>query len=154
MEREGSEKENSPSDEIGEDEAQQPQQQPLQTQLPIHSQLRDIKEEVGEEEKAFSRMSLDEKKSPSHSLLSPGEKKKLLSPAAKSGISMISPSDPKSPFSKPSPFPSHLRGRIRHSIDVRALPSYLGKKRMSTFGQFLTGNTNLLSNALDCLIEM
>lgn len=33
-----------------------------------------------------------------------------------------------------------LRSRkARHSIDVRALPSYLAKKRQSTFGQFLSG---------------
>lgn len=29
--------------------------------------------------------------------------------------------------------------KARHSIDVRALPSYLAKKRQSTFGQFLSG---------------
>jgi hypothetical protein len=27
----------------------------------------------------------------------------------------------------------------RHSIDVKTLPSYLARKRHSTFGQFLTG---------------
>lgn len=33
-----------------------------------------------------------------------------------------------------------LRSRkARHSIDVRALPSYIAKKRHSTFGQFLSG---------------
>lgn len=35
---------------------------------------------------------------------------------------------------------SQLRSRkARHSIDVRALPSYLARKRQSSFGQFLSG---------------
>lgn len=46
-------------------------------------------------------------------------------------------------LSKPSTqvmLASALRSRkARHSIDVRALPSYLARKRQSTFGQFLTG---------------
>ncbi len=46
-------------------------------------------------------------------------------------------------LSKPSSqalLASALRSRkARHSIDVRALPSYLARKRQSTFGQFLTG---------------
>jgi hypothetical protein len=46
-------------------------------------------------------------------------------------------------LSKPSThslLTSAFRGRnARHSIDVRTLPSYLARKRQSTFGQFLTG---------------
>lgn len=46
-------------------------------------------------------------------------------------------------LSKPSSqvmLASALRSRkARHSIDVRALPSYLARKRQSTFGPFLTG---------------
>ena len=45
-------------------------------------------------------------------------------------------------LSKPTPqslLASALRSRkARHSIDVRALPSYLARKRASTFGQFIS----------------
>lgn len=40
----------------------------------------------------------------------------------------------------PTPTTSMFRNRkTRHSIDVRTLPSYLAKKRQSTFGQLLSG---------------
>ncbi|OTF73562.1 hypothetical protein BLA29_004793 [Euroglyphus maynei] len=44
-------------------------------------------------------------------------------------------------LSKPpiTPFFNSSFRRARHSIDVRALPSYLAKKRHSTFGQLLSG---------------
>jgi hypothetical protein len=51
-------------------------------------------------------------------------------------------------LSKPSAhsiLTSAFRSRnARHSIDVRALPSYLARKRQSTFGQFLTGLFSIL----------
>ena len=41
---------------------------------------------------------------------------------------------------------SALRSRkARHSIDVRSLPSYLARKRQSTFGQFLSGSFHFFS---------
>lgn len=55
-------------------------------------------------------------------------------------------------LSKPSSqalLASQFRSRkARHSIDVRALPSYLARKRQSSFGQFLSGLCPLLINRL------
>lgn len=48
-------------------------------------------------------------------------------------------------LSKPSAFRSR---NARHSIDVRTLPSYLAKKRHSTFGQFLTGSHHLINTII------
>ena len=73
---------------------------------------------------------------------SPGKSPK--SPRSPIDISKASPlrSLPKlATLSKPPGFNANMfRNRTaRHSIDVRNMPSYLAKKRQSTFGQFLSG---------------